>query len=88
LPAQKEEQRMKNLDIIAAALVIVGALNWGLVSLFRFDLVAAIFGMRFGEVSTLSSIVYALVGLAGLYQVLSWKAIQRRWRPAASPTHA
>ena len=73
---------MKNLDVTAAALVIVGALNWGLVGLFRFDLVATIFGKSFGETSILSSTVYVLVGASGLYQALSWKAIQRRWHPA------
>jgi uncharacterized protein len=70
---------MKKLDVIAAALVIIGALNWGLVALFRLDLVAAVFGMKFGETSALSSVVYGLVGLSGLYQALTWKAIQRRW---------
>jgi uncharacterized protein len=75
---------MKNLDVIAAALVIIGALNWGLAGVFHLDLVAAVFGMRFGETSALSSVVYALVGLSGLYQGLTWKSIQRRWRPAAA----
>lgn len=70
---------MKNLDVLAAALVIVGALNWGLIGLFDLDLVATLFGMRFGEKSLLSSVVYALVGFAGLYQALTWKLIQRRW---------
>lgn len=70
---------MKNLDVLAAILVVVGALNWGLVAVARFDLVAAIFGMGFGEVSGLSSVVYGLVGLAGIYQAASFKAIQRRW---------
>jgi len=53
---------MKTLKIIALVLVIVGGLNWGLVGLFSFDLVAAIFG----EMSTISRIVYALVGLAAV----------------------
>ena len=77
---------MKPLDIIAAALVIVGALNWGLAGLFHLDLVAALFGMKFGETSSLSSVIYGLVGLAGLYQALTWKSIQRRWSsvPAAA----
>jgi uncharacterized membrane protein YuzA (DUF378 family) len=73
---------MKTLDIIAALLVIIGALNWGLVGLFHLDLVAAVFGMKFGETSMFSSIVYTLVGLAGLYQAITWKSIQRRWHPA------
>lgn len=79
---------MKKLDVIAAALVIVGALNWGLVGAFRFDLVAAIFGMRFGETSVLSSLVYGLVGLSGIYQALTWKSIQRRWYHEGSRAHA
>jgi uncharacterized membrane protein YuzA (DUF378 family) len=70
---------MKKLDVLAAVLVVVGALNWGLVAIARFDLVAAIFGMKFGEVAMFSGIVYGLVALAGLYQALGWKAIQHRW---------
>ena len=53
---------MKQLDIVAATLVIIGALNWGLVAIARFDLVAALFGMQFGETSALSAAVYGLVG--------------------------
>ena len=44
--------KLKSLDVIAAVLLVVGGLNWGLVSVARFDLVAAIFGMKFGETST------------------------------------
>lgn len=58
----------KNLDIITLLLVIVGALNWLLVGLFEFDLVAAITGNDFGEVNALSRIIYILVGLSGIYQ--------------------
>ena len=39
---------MKKLDVLAAVLVVVGALNWGLVAVARFDLVATLFGLRFG----------------------------------------
>ena len=82
-PATREAKRkrfnMKKLDVIAAALVIIGALNWGLAGAFHLDLVATVFGMRFGETSALSTVVYGLVGLAGLYQALTWKSIQRRW---------
>jgi uncharacterized membrane protein YuzA (DUF378 family) len=70
---------MKKLDVVAAILVVVGAVNWGLVGLARFDLVATLFGLRFGEVSAASAVVYGLVGLAGAYQALLWKGIQRRW---------
>ena len=74
---------MKKLDVMAAALVVIGALNWGLAGVFHLDLVATVFGVRFGETSAVSSVVYALVALAGLYQAATWKAIQRRWYPDA-----
>lgn len=70
---------MKALDVIAAVLLVIGGLNWGLVGAAHFDLVATIFGMKFGETSTLSSAVYLLVGLAALYQAVSFKGIQHRW---------
>jgi len=70
---------MKTLDVIAAVLLVVGGLNWGLVAVAHFDLVATIFGMKFGETSNLSSAVYLLVGLSALYQAISFKAIQHRW---------
>jgi uncharacterized membrane protein YuzA (DUF378 family) len=56
----------KRLDLLALLLVIVGAVNWGLVGLFKFDLVAALVGEEFGQVNLVSRIVYILVGLAGL----------------------
>lgn len=70
---------MKTLDVITTILLIVGGLNWGLIGAAKFDLVAAIFGMHFGETSGVSSAVYLLVGLSALYQAASFKAIQRRW---------
>ena len=73
---------MKQLDVLATVLVVVGALNWGLVGLAQFDLVAALFGMRFGETSALTSVVYALVGLAGVYQAVAFKGMPERWRTA------
>ena len=75
---------MKLIDVAAAVLVVVGALNWGLVAIGRFDLVAALFGLRFGEVSGLTAVVYGLVGAAGLYQGLFWKRVQGRWIQPAS----
>jgi uncharacterized protein len=62
--------KMKTLKIIVAVLVIVGALNWGLIALAHFDLVAALLGMSFGQTSVLSSLIYGLVGLSGLYQLV------------------
>ena len=55
---------MKIVDLIALILVIIGALNWGSVGLFAFDCVAFIFG---GQLAALSRIIYALVGIAGLW---------------------
>ena len=60
---------MKKLDSLAAALVLVGGLNWGLVAVAEFDLVAWIFGMQFGETNAASRVVYALVGLAAVYRI-------------------
>ncbi|WP_425447698.1 DUF378 domain-containing protein [Dethiothermospora halolimnae] len=54
------------MDRLSLVLVIIGALNWGLVSLFQFDLVASLFG---GQDAILSRIIYGLVGLAGLYAI-------------------
>ena len=62
---------MKKLDIVAAALVIVGGLNWGLVALAEFDLVAWIFGEEFGATNAASRIVYGLVGVAAVYGLVS-----------------
>jgi uncharacterized protein len=57
---------MKTVNLITLILVIIGGINWGLVGLFQFDLVAAIFG---GQEAVLSRIVYILVGLSALWQV-------------------
>lgn len=70
---------MKILDVIFAVLLVVGGINWGLVALADFDLVAFIFGMGFGQTSVLSKAVYGLVGLAAVYQAISYKGIQCRW---------
>jgi len=58
---------MKILTSIASILMIIGALNWGLVGLFNFDLVQKLFGRKD---STGTRIVYTLIGLAGLYTIL------------------
>jgi uncharacterized membrane protein YuzA (DUF378 family) len=70
---------MKKLDVLAAALVIVGGLNWGLVALAEFDLVATLVGLDFGETNAASRLVYGLVGLAAVYQIAQQAAIRRRW---------
>ena len=59
---------MKNMSVLdwcATVLVIIGALNWGLIGFFSYDLVSAIFG----HLSVVTRIVYGLVGLSGLYMI-------------------
>ena len=53
----------KALDYTALTIAVIGAVNWGLIGLFRFDLVA----MIFGQMSLISRIIYVLVGICGLY---------------------
>lgn len=79
---------MKKFDVIAAVLVIIGAVNWGLAGVFHLDLVATVFGMKFGETSAMSSVIYSLVALSGVYQALTWKSIQRRWYSDAAAARA
>ena len=54
------------MDKIALLLVIIGAVNWGLIGIFQFDLVASIFG---GQAAVISRIIYTLVGAAGLWGI-------------------
>ena len=69
---------MKKLDILAASLVLVGGLNWGLVAIAEFDLVAWVFGgMEFGETNAASRVVYGLVGLAAVYGIGSLVTARR-----------
>ena len=56
---------MKTLDYVLLALVIIGAINWGLIGFLQFDLVR----MHFGDMTILSRIIYAVVGLSGLYAI-------------------
>lgn len=64
---------MKTLDVIALTLLIIGGLNWGLVGLFNYDVVTSLFGA--GTMAT--KIVYAIVGVAGLYSLYLYWPILR-----------
>ena len=68
---------MKSIDVIAAALLVVGGLNWGLVGAANFNLVSAIFGT-----SIFADIVYILVGLSAVYEIFGIRGMQRRWATA------
>ena len=75
---------MKKLDLLAATLVLIGGLNWGLVAVAKFDLVAWIFCLDFGETNAASRIVYGLVGLAAAYGIGSLLTSTRRPREHAA----
>jgi uncharacterized membrane protein YuzA (DUF378 family) len=79
---------VKKLDVLAATLVLIGGLNWGLVAVAKFDLVAWIFGMDFGETNVASRIVYGLVGLAAVYGIGSLLTSVRRPRAQAAAAGA
>ena len=66
-------------DIIALVLVIIGAINWGSIGLFGFDIVAALFG---GQTALMSRIIYSLVGLSGIWSItLLFKDKEERKEP-------
>ena len=67
------------MDTIALILTIIGAINWGLIGFFRFDLVAWVFG---GQTALLSRIIYALVGIAGLWCI---SLLFRKFRSDGEP---
>jgi len=65
---------MRKLDMLAGTLLIVGGLNWGLVAIAEFDLVAWLFGEDFGGTNAASRIVYGLVGAAAVYAIAALAA--------------
>jgi hypothetical protein len=71
---------MRTFDYVAVLLLVIGGLNWGLVGLFGFDLVAALFG----DMTVLARVVYALVGVAAAYRLLAWRGAARRTAASAA----
>jgi uncharacterized protein len=69
---------MKPLDVLTAALLIVGLLNPGLVAVAEFDLVATVVGLEFGETNAVSRIVYGVVGLSAVYELAALAGGRRR----------
>jgi uncharacterized membrane protein YuzA (DUF378 family) len=69
---------MKKLDILTFVLLVVGGLNWGLVAIAEFDLVATLVGLEFGETNAVSRIIYGLVGLSAVYQLATLAGAGRR----------
>lgn len=66
---------MKVIDFLAAVMLVLGGLNWGLVGAFDLDLISTILGPG----SFISRIIYLLIGLSALWQALQWRDIQARW---------
>ena len=79
---------MKKLDMLAATLLIVGGLNWGLVAVAEFDLVAWIFGLEFGETNAVTRVVYGLVGLSAVYGIGALVAARRAGGIRPAPASA
>jgi hypothetical protein len=84
-----EAGQRKTLNAAAAALLIVGGLNWGLVAIAEFDLVAWLFGEDFGTTNAVTRIVYGLVGLAAVYAIAALlgrrQSAAAHRAPAAAP---
>lgn len=71
---------MKKLDVLTLALAIVGALNWGLVALAEFDLVATIAGLEFGQTNGFTRVIYGLVGLSAVWLAVRFGELVARDR--------
>jgi uncharacterized membrane protein YuzA (DUF378 family) len=67
------------IDVITYVLIVIGALNWGLIGFFEYNLVATMFG----EMTVLTRMIYTLVGASAIYQLLSLPGIFRRWGTAS-----
>ena len=80
---------MKTLNLLASTLLIVGGLNWGLVAIAEFDLVAMLVGLEFGETNAVSRVIYGLVGLAAVYAIGVLVAARDRFAvdPRTSTSH-
>lgn len=65
----------KYIDVIAAVLLVIGGLNWGLVAFFDTNLVTLLFGQ-----TMMTQVTYGLVALSAIYQIFSWRQIQTRWQ--------
>ena len=66
---------MRKLDIAAAILIYIGAINWGLVGLFNINLVHFFIENYWGD-----RFLYSIVGIAAIYKIVYWKSIRNRWK--------
>jgi uncharacterized membrane protein YuzA (DUF378 family) len=79
---------MRKLDVITLGLLVVGGVNWGLVALAEFDLVATLFAMEFGETNVASRVVYGLVGLSAIWQAVRLPAVARAGQARPLAVHS
>jgi hypothetical protein len=77
-------RKLSGVDLVALILIVIGGINWGLVGLFNFDLVAAIFG----GFTILARIVYILVGIAAIYAAVRSPHMAHLHQPAPKETTA
>lgn len=70
---------MKTIDVIALIILILGGLNWGIVGIARYDVIAEIFGRSFGHTTAITRLIYIIIGLAALYVI--WFRITGLRRP-------
>jgi uncharacterized protein len=70
----RKEEKMRTINTIAASLLVIGGLNWGLVGLFNFDLVSSILGNMTG----FSRAIYSVVGICAMYLALAWTLLPGR----------
>jgi hypothetical protein len=68
---------VRKMDLLAGVLLVVGGINWGLVAIAEFDLVATLVGLEFGETNAVSRVVYGLVGVAAVYGLTRLAALAR-----------
>jgi uncharacterized membrane protein YuzA (DUF378 family) len=87
-PIETRREHMKALNALAIALVIVGGLNWGLVALAEFDLVAWLVGEDFGQTNVASRVIYGLVGLAAVYGIAQIATRESAMSGTRSPSRA
>ena len=65
---------MKWIDVIAAVLLVIGGLNWGIIAVAGSNIIEALFGT-----GLITNVIYGLVGLSAIWQAIQWKQIQQRW---------